>query len=77
MWQYQMFSEHADKKEERCPPGQKAATLDWSSAAKCREIQKKKKDASQYIVLLTAGGERSYLSLDIFWLPLWGKKKNF
>lgn len=31
------------QKEERCPPGQKAATLNWSSAAnKCREIQKKK-----------------------------------
>ena len=37
MRRHQIFSEHAAKKEEWCPPGQRGGTLKWSSAAhKCR-----------------------------------------
>lgn len=33
MRRHQIFNEHAAKKEEWCPPGQRAGTLNWSRAA--------------------------------------------
>ena len=43
---HQIFNEHAAKKEEWCPPGQRALTLNWSSAVHTCTVGGKKQPKS-------------------------------
>lgn len=69
---HQIFNEHVAKKEEWCPPGQRAGTLKWSSAAhKCRK--KQTKTTVKNWILSTAGGANCQLTF--IFLPPYKKQK--
>lgn len=59
---HQIFNEHAARKEEWCPLGQRAGTLNWSSAAhKCRKRHNqslKKNKKNKKWLFSTAGGAK-------------------
>lgn len=75
---HQIFSEHAAKIEEWCPPGQRAGTLNWSSAAhKCREQKKNnQKEKLKNVSLTNAGEEICQFNLYFFSSKVKKKKKK-
>lgn len=72
---HQIFSEHAAKKEEWCPPGQRAGTLNWSSAAhKCREEKKNNEKQKLKIWYFQLQVEQTVCLTFIFQPPTKSKK---